>query len=48
MNTLIFRTAAPFLSALMMLFSIFVLLRGQDFQRHTVYWKTLMLGSSRS
>jgi len=27
---------------------VFVLLRGQDFQRHTVYWKTLMLGSSRS
>lgn len=30
MNTLIFRTAAPFLSALMMLFSIFVLLRGHN------------------
>lgn len=30
MNTLIFRTAAPFLSSLMMLFSIFVLLRGHN------------------
>ncbi len=30
MNTLIFRTAAPFLTALMLLFSIFVLLRGHN------------------
>ncbi|QRM54690.1 Na(+)/H(+) antiporter subunit B [Sinorhizobium sp. BG8] len=30
MNTLIFRTIAPFLTALMMLFSIFVLLRGHN------------------
>jgi len=29
-NTLIFRTAAPFLTALMLLFSIFVLLRGHN------------------
>ena len=29
MNTLIFRTVAPFLTALMVLFSIFVLLRGR-------------------
>ena len=30
MNTLIFRTVAPFLTALMVLFSIFVLLRGHN------------------
>ncbi|NLR95422.1 Na+/H+ antiporter subunit B [Rhizobium sp. P38BS-XIX] len=30
MNTLIFRTAAPFLTALMLLFSVFVLLRGHN------------------
>lgn len=30
MNTLIFRTVAPYLSALMMLFSVFVLLRGHN------------------
>ena len=30
MNTLIFRTVAPFLTALMTLFSIFVLLRGHN------------------
>ncbi|KEA07600.1 Na+/H+ antiporter subunit B [Rhizobium rhizogenes] len=30
MNTLIFRTAAPFLTALILLFSIFVLLRGHN------------------
>jgi len=30
MNTLIFRTVAPFLTALMLLFSIFVLLRGHN------------------
>jgi multicomponent Na+:H+ antiporter subunit B len=30
MNTVIFRTAAPFLTALMVLFSIFVLLRGHN------------------
>jgi multicomponent Na+:H+ antiporter subunit B len=30
MNTLIFRTFAPFLTALMLLFSIFVLLRGHN------------------
>ena len=30
MNTLIFRTVAPFLTALMMLFSVFVLLRGHN------------------
>jgi multicomponent Na+:H+ antiporter subunit B len=30
MNTLIFRTVAPFLTALMILFSIFVLLRGHN------------------
>ena len=30
MNTLIFRTIAPFLTALMLLFSIFVLLRGHN------------------
>ena len=30
MNTLIFRTVAPFLTALMALFSIFVLLRGHN------------------
>ncbi|MBP1853300.1 Na+/H+ antiporter subunit B [Rhizobium halophytocola] len=30
MNTLIFRTIAPFLTALMMLFSLFVLLRGHN------------------
>ncbi|MBB5571882.1 MULTISPECIES: Na(+)/H(+) antiporter subunit B [Rhizobium] len=30
MNTVIFRTAAPFLTALMLLFSIFVLLRGHN------------------
>ncbi|WP_176083445.1 Na(+)/H(+) antiporter subunit B [Martelella sp. HB161492] len=30
MNTLIFRVAAPFLTALMLLFSIFVLLRGHN------------------
>ena len=30
MNTLIFRTVAPFLTALMMMFSIFVLLRGHN------------------
>ena len=30
MNTLIFRTIAPFLTALMMLFSVFVLLRGHN------------------
>ena len=30
MNTLIFRTIAPYLSALMILFSIFVLLRGHN------------------
>lgn len=30
MNTLIFRTIAPFLSALMLVFSIFVLLRGHN------------------
>jgi len=29
-NTLIFRTAAPFLTALMLLFSVFVLLRGHN------------------
>nr|WP_316653214.1 Na+/H+ antiporter subunit B [uncultured Gellertiella sp.] len=30
MNTLIFRTMAPFLSALMLVFSVFVLLRGHN------------------
>jgi multicomponent Na+:H+ antiporter subunit B len=30
MNTVIFRTAAPFLTALMLLFSVFVLLRGHN------------------
>ncbi|MGO7428461.1 MnhB domain-containing protein, partial [Rhizobium ruizarguesonis] len=30
MNTLIFRTVAPFLTALMLLFSVFVLLRGHN------------------
>ncbi|TRL36258.1 Na+/H+ antiporter subunit B [Rhizobium straminoryzae] len=30
MNTLIFRTVAPFLTALMLLFSIFILLRGHN------------------
>ena len=30
MNTLIFRTVAPFLTALMVLFSLFVLLRGHN------------------
>lgn len=30
MNTLIFRTIAPFLSALMLVFSVFVLLRGHN------------------
>lgn len=30
MNTLIFRTVAPFLTALMILFSVFVLLRGHN------------------
>ena len=30
MNTLIFRTMAPYLTALMVLFSIFVLLRGHN------------------
>ncbi|MGZ9721120.1 Na+/H+ antiporter subunit B [Rhizobium miluonense] len=30
MNTLIFRTAAPFLTALMLLFSVFILLRGHN------------------
>ncbi|MEM0905928.1 MAG: Na+/H+ antiporter subunit B [Pseudomonadota bacterium] len=30
MNTLIFRTVAPYISALMVLFSIFVLLRGHN------------------
>ena len=30
MNTVIFRTVAPFLTALMLLFSIFVLLRGHN------------------
>jgi multicomponent Na+:H+ antiporter subunit B len=30
MNTLIFRTTAPFLTALMLLFSVFVLLRGHN------------------
>ncbi|MGV2182549.1 Na+/H+ antiporter subunit B [Rhizobium rhizogenes] len=30
MNTLIFRTAAPFLTALILLFSVFVLLRGHN------------------
>ncbi|AJC78522.1 MULTISPECIES: Na(+)/H(+) antiporter subunit B [Rhizobium] len=30
MNTLIFRTIAPFLTALMLLFSVFVLLRGHN------------------
>lgn len=30
MNTLIFRTVAPFLTALMMVFSVFVLLRGHN------------------
>lgn len=30
MNTLIFRTAAPFVTALMLLFSVFVLLRGHN------------------
>ncbi len=30
MNTLIFRTVAPYLSALMLLFSVFVLLRGHN------------------
>lgn len=30
MNTLIFRTVAPYLTALMLLFSIFVLLRGHN------------------
>lgn len=30
MNTLIFRTVAPFLTALMLLFSLFVLLRGHN------------------
>jgi multicomponent Na+:H+ antiporter subunit B len=30
MNTLIFRTVAPFLTALMIIFSIFVLLRGHN------------------
>ncbi len=30
MNTLIFRTVAPFLSALMLVFSVFVLLRGHN------------------
>ncbi|MDX3928833.1 MAG: Na+/H+ antiporter subunit B [Shinella sp.] len=30
MNTLIFRTVAPFLTALMVLFSVFVLLRGHN------------------
>ncbi len=30
MNTLIFRTVAPFITALMLLFSIFVLLRGHN------------------
>jgi multicomponent Na+:H+ antiporter subunit B len=30
MNTLIFRTVAPFLTALMLLFSIYVLLRGHN------------------
>ncbi|MER2534992.1 MAG: Na+/H+ antiporter subunit B [Rhizobiaceae bacterium] len=30
MGTLIFRTAAPFLTALMLLFSVFVLLRGHN------------------
>ena len=30
MRTLIFRTAAPFLTALMLLFSVFVLLRGHN------------------
>ena len=30
MNTLIFRTAAPFLTALVLLFSVFVLLRGHN------------------
>jgi len=30
MNTIIFRTVAPFLTALMLLFSIFVLLRGHN------------------
>jgi multicomponent Na+:H+ antiporter subunit B len=29
-NTLIFRTVAPFLTALMLLFSVFVLLRGHN------------------
>ncbi|MGV2098276.1 MULTISPECIES: Na+/H+ antiporter subunit B [unclassified Rhizobium] len=30
MNTLIFRTIAPFLTALMLLFSVFILLRGHN------------------
>jgi len=30
MNTLIFRTVAPFLTALLVLFSIFILLRGHN------------------
>ncbi|MCQ2004923.1 Na+/H+ antiporter subunit B [Rhizobium sp. NRK18] len=30
MNTVIFRTAAPFLTSLMLLFSVFVLLRGHN------------------
>src|SRR3989337_1097081 len=30
MRTLIFRTAAPYLTALMLLFSVFVLLRGHN------------------
>ncbi len=30
MNTLIFRTVAPFITALMMVFSVFVLLRGHN------------------